>query len=84
MFQVAITSFTTYIYVANGRLDAEKAFTCVSLISILGFTTNILPDMMSSYIKVIPLGLQPTMADVNQYKKIVSMRRHGALEEANN
>lgn len=50
--QVALSSFATYILVADGNLDATKAFVSLSLFNILRFPLSMLPMLITNLIQV--------------------------------
>jgi hypothetical protein len=49
---VALSSFATYVLVADGDLDATKAFVSLSLFNILRFPLSMLPMLITNLIQV--------------------------------
>lgn len=53
--QVSLASFAVYVLVdENNILDAQKAFTAISLFNILRFPMSTLPMVLSSLVQVSP------------------------------
>ena len=70
---VSIATFTTYVLIEK-RLDAEVAFTAISLFNILRFPLNILPSVISGIVPgrwfklatIVPLRPESIVKNVQQ------------------
>lgn len=52
-FQVSVITFSVYVLVdSNNILDAQKAFTSITLFNILRFPMSMLPMVISSMLQV--------------------------------
>lgn len=53
LFQVSVVTFSVYVLVdSRNVLDAEKAFTSITLFNILRFPLSMLPMVISSMLQV--------------------------------
>lgn len=53
LFQVSVVTFSVYVLVdSRNILDAEKAFTSITLFNILRFPLSMLPMVISSMLQV--------------------------------